>query len=509
MNDPRLRWVLAAWPYLALGILAVVFVLMLVFSRKAPVITSLEPPMAGPGQQVAVIGEYFGRTEREGSLSLAGEIPPPSLIQSWSDQRIVFVVPEDASSGLVTISNTQGTSTGVLFTNTQSIPTVLQTAGLPGQPLAWALVPALAAAGQNVTVQGRNFGAGDEASAVLVATGPDGPTLELSPDQTVSWTNRSVTFPVPAGTGGGATVQVRTPRGLSPALALVASGPVAYHNPQTLHWAFHIIASAAASQAVVLWAPVPGRNTPTAWTMDGAVPSPVAATSPPAFLFPAGAAGPRDVTYHLTLTSWAQVWNGFAAGTVPSGDAPPGDPVPAAFWKPSLPALKALTAKWGLDTPDPWLRIQRIQTGLAAAWTSLSSVPGTERTPVQILGSKQADSAEISTLALALASSGGIPGRLVRGIVARTDGQAQPRTWAQVWLAGAGWVSWDVLDGNPGTLDNRHFALVVGTPVPGRLLAKSRTFGPGSGWAGTLAAGEVAGPGADPEAAWQITFSAK
>ena len=74
-----------------------------------------EPCHGRPRSDGDHFGDYFGRTEQEGILSLAGEIPPPSLIQSWSDQRIVFVVPEDASSGLVTISNSQGTSKGVLF----------------------------------------------------------------------------------------------------------------------------------------------------------------------------------------------------------------------------------------------------------------------------------------------------------------------------------------------------------------------------------------------------------
>ncbi len=124
MNNPLFKRLLAVWPFLILGTLAVVFALMLTFSRKAPVIVSLEPSMAAPGQTVVLTGDYFGRTEREGSLSLAGEIPPPSLIQTWTDQKIVFTVPEDATSGLVTVSNSQGTSTGVLFTNTETIPTV-------------------------------------------------------------------------------------------------------------------------------------------------------------------------------------------------------------------------------------------------------------------------------------------------------------------------------------------------------------------------------------------------
>jgi len=190
-----------AWPVLVLALLAVLFVFMLLFSRKAPIISSLEPSMAAPGQQVVVTGDYFGRTEREGSLSLAGEIPPPSLIQSWSDQKIVLVIPEDASSGLVTVSNSQGTSTGVLFTNTSSIPTVLQAAAEPSQPLVWAVLPSQPLPGQVVTLTGRGFGDGDEAVEVEVTTPNQGPVLEVGPAESLLWSGRSVRFRWPGGAG--------------------------------------------------------------------------------------------------------------------------------------------------------------------------------------------------------------------------------------------------------------------------------------------------------------------
>jgi hypothetical protein len=504
MSDLRLRKVLVHWPYLVLGVLVVVFALMLVFSRKAPVIHSLEPPMAAPGEEVTVNGEYFGRTEREGSLSFAGEIPPPSLIKSWSDQKIVFVVPDDASSGLVSVSNSQGTSAGMLLANTVSIPTVLQTAGVPGKPLLWSVLPASVVAGQTVTLMGRGFGTGSD-GAVVVNTG--GPVLEIGPQDCLGWSDRSVTFRVPAGAQAGATVAVRTSTGVSPALDLAATSSLVFAKPRTLAVEFRAKVTVWSSQAVTVWGLVPQPLSGTQWTLDSASPTPLAHSQPLAFSFVPGASGDREVLYKLTLTTWERDWLGLASGQAPAGDAPAGDPAPWTFWKASAPALKVLTAKWGLETPDPWLRLQRLQTGLAASWSDLTRgvFKGQPRTPAQILGSKQADSVEISTLAVALATQAGLPARRVTGLWQNDAHALVPRSWVEVWIPAAGWIPWDVIDGNPGSLDNRHFAFEVGSGAPERLLPRSRVFFPLSPVSLTIPTGEAAGGEGDPVAQWQIT----
>lgn len=482
---------------------------MLTFSRKAPVIAALDPPMAAPGQTVVVTGEYFGRTEREGSLSLAGEIPPPSLLQSWSDQKIVFVVPEDATSGLVTVANTQGVSRGVLFTNTQSIPTVLQAAGAPDLPLLWSVSPARSQAGQIVTLSGRRFGSGDEGSSVVLSgsEGP-GPVWAVGPRDALFWGDHEVTFRVPAGLQG-ASVRVKTPRGETVPLRLEVTGPLTLADPRTVLVDFRWELKDREKKAqgpITVWGPVPQDATGTTWTLVSSDPQPVINLRP--FAFVSGGPEARG-TYRLQLTTWARRWDGFPAGTVSTGVAPVGQPGPASLWR-GVSGLKALTARWGLETPDPWLRIQRIQTGLGA-WTPVL-VPMAPRTPEQILASKQADTRELSTLAVALATQVGIPGRVVSGLWLAPEDQLVPRYWAEVWVAGAGWVPWDVADGSPGNLDNRHFALEVSESAVRRLLPDSQVLGP-------LVPGTLQMPSAEaPKSAgnvdellvsWEITLAQK
>lgn len=511
MNELWRKRLLRGWPFLVLGTLAVVFVFMLVFSRKAPVIASLDPPMAAPGQQVVVNGDYFGRTQREGTLSLAGEIPPPSLIQSWSDQKIVFVIPEDASSGLVMVSNSQGTSTGVLFTNTETIPTVLLSAGNPSQPLLWDAVPAQPVSGQLVTLSGRGFGFGDEAVAVKVTTPQGGPVLEVGPEESLVWSDRLVTFRWPPGAGPGTTVSVSTPRGDSSAFPLGGVGPVAWESPRTMAIEYRAKVSLPASTAVDLWGPVPQRSTGTAWSLGSSDPLPNFTPGRPSFSWPAGSAGERQVVYRLTLTTWAKRWDGFAAGTSPpSQDTPSGEDL-SALWKPVAPALKTLAARWGLDTTDPWLRLQRLQTGLAASFQS-AVVPGESngltKTPAELLAAAKLTSYEVSTLAVVLATQAGLAARLVGGLWLGDSGPI-PRTWAEAWIPGAGWVSWDPIDGHPGVLDNRHFAFSTSTAAQARRLPRSKTFGPGPPGSLAIVSGESSGPGPEPVVQWQITLVEK
>lgn len=500
-----------AWPFWVLGALTAVFVLMLVFSRKAPNIAALQPAMAAPGQTVVISGDYFGRTEQEGILNLAGEIPPPSLIQSWSDQRIVFVVPEDASSGLVTISNSQGTSRGVLFTNTASIPIVLQQPGGPGQPLLWAATPSSPLPGQTVTVNGRGLGLGDEAVVLKVSVPSGGPVLEIGPRESLTWLDGAVSFRWPSGAPVDSTISVTTPRGTSAPFPLGGTSPMIFEAPRTLSVEVRAGLTVPPETNVVLWGAVPSRESGTAWFLESAEPRPLEGGRDPLFRWSSGPGGPQTLRYTLRLTSWTRHWMGLSAGVVPASiDAPTVGGPAGGLWKSASAALKTLTAKWGLETPDPWLRLQRLQTGMASlpAQVGPDETPQLTQAPGALLSGVKLNSFEISSLGVALATQAGLTARLVGGLWVSDQGVV-PRTWAEVWIPGAGWVSWDIIDGNPGALDNRHFAFDVRSSAEERLLPRSSPFGPGV--PGTLrsASGEFQGSGAEPVVQWQITRSEK
>jgi len=512
VNNPVVRRLIAFWPFVVVGSLAVVFALMLTFSRKAPVIASLDPAMAAPGQTVVLSGDYFGRTTREGSLSLAGEIPPPSLIQSWSDQKIVFVVPEDATSGLVTVSNSQGTSTGVLFTNTESIPTVLKAAAEPGRPLVVAVLPAQPVAGQTIELTGRGFGLGDEHVWVQLDTG-GGAQLVVAPADAVRWSDRSVLFRWPSGAGSETKLSVVTSRGTSAPIQLNGVGPVSLGDPRILVVEFRARVTVPEGSQVTLWGPVPQTSATTLWSVVSADPEALSAPGSLIFRWPSGSAGERKATYKLSLTSFARKWNGWAAGVVPSNQDPPvSDDRPQEWWKDSVATLKVLSAKWGLSTADPWLRLQRLQTGLAAAFqftpTSRTN-SGLSGASAALLASGRLDFIDAASLAAFFASQSGIPARLVSGLWWKPDDQVVGRTWTEVWLPGGGWISWDVCDGTLGSLDNRHFVFETVRLPPARLLPRSKTYGAAAPVGLGRPSGEVSGAGPLPVVQWEVVRSDK
>ncbi len=231
-----------------------------------------------------------------------------------------------------------------------------------------------------------------------------------------------------------------------------------------------------------LWGSVPLPSSVTVWSLVSSEPASLVTPGFVAFRWPQGTSGDLQASYRLTLTSYAKIWKGWSAGAVPTAqDAPAGDDAPTVLWRPAASALKVLTASWGQSTPDPWLRIQRIQTGLAAAFhLTVSQRPSLDLSgaPAALLASGRLDSTEAATLAAYLAIQSGIPVRLVSGLWWGEDDRVLPRSWAEVWITGAGWIPWDVVDGNPGSLDNRHFAFQASGSFPARLLPRSRTFGP-------------------------------
>lgn len=471
-NGGRLGWL----PFAALALLAAVFLLMLFFSRKAPVIHELVPEMAAPGDLVIISGEYFGRTEREGSLSLAGEIPPPSLIKSWTDKRIEFQIPSDAVSGLVTVSNSQGTSTGVLFTNTQLIPTVLDSDADIASPILWSSSPSTLRSGQIVTLRGRGFGSGTRNATLVIDNGASGPRWNLRPRDSVLWSDRQIQFWLPAGASSQSSVTIQTPLGTSLPLTIPAESPLRFNEPRSIDLELSTVVHLSAGLSAAVWGPVPDVESGTQWSVSRVSPVPVTEESGLAFLW-SGAASDvdRQVDYVLHLTTWAREWSGLAAGVVGSDGIPRGgDDGARSFWSPATTNLRKIISSWGLDTSDPWLKLNRIHNGLTAKWASDSHLHSVRGPAVQ-LTSTTLGSDEASVLGLAVASMSGLTVRPVSGLLLGGDGIPVTRQWGEVWIPGAGWIPWDPFLDPPGKLDNRHFAFLSGMRSLPRLLSASQS----------------------------------
>ncbi|MGB7229083.1 MAG: RHS repeat-associated core domain-containing protein [Candidatus Acidiferrales bacterium] len=77
-----------------------------------PVVTGLSPAAGAPGQSVTVSGSGFGATQNGGTVTFNGAA---ATVTSWSDSQIVVVVPDEATSGSVSVTAGGISAGGVQF----------------------------------------------------------------------------------------------------------------------------------------------------------------------------------------------------------------------------------------------------------------------------------------------------------------------------------------------------------------------------------------------------------
>ena len=147
-----------------------------------PNITSLLPTSGPVGTSVTITGTNFGTTQGTSTVSFNGTTATPT---SWTNTSITAPVPTGATTGNVTVTVGGQTGNGITFTVTPGITSLLPVSGPVGTP---------------VTITGTNFGTTQGTSTVKFNGTTATPT---------SWTNTSITAPVPTGaTTGNVTVTV-------------------------------------------------------------------------------------------------------------------------------------------------------------------------------------------------------------------------------------------------------------------------------------------------------------
>jgi len=462
-----------------LVVLALVFSTMLMFSRKAPVIAEIHPSIAAPGDTVTLIGDYFGRTAREGQLTISGLTPPPSVITEWSDQRIVFQVPSDAPSGLVTVSNSQGISSSVLFTNSLSVPTVLKSRlETPELEITYVL-PTSPVPGQLVTLGGHGFGHADNGSwLTLLAAAPAGEMIsqDLTPDQMISWSDQSILFYLPSGWGPATLSTIQTVKGVSNAIALEPSTPVVLEATRTYHLDFPLeITVKGGSGRLTILPPLPQRGLN------------LTVKAQPDFLqYPSVSQG-LSARWKLTLTVASRKWVGWPLEFV----------VPQDLVVPQVPALqdnpwsaapsgilRTLTQNWGLDAPDEVLRTKHLLSAMRSGFHRASAGAPSRNNAASLLSSRTLNPWEAATLGAVVAKQSGLTVRLVHGLFLKESDQVSAHVWISVWIPGASWIDidpWLALDSAEGSIDqgmgsfdNRHLPWATEKVYPVRLEPSSR-----------------------------------
>ena len=154
------------------------------FTLYNPVITSLAPPFGPVGGAFVIRGSGFGATYSGSPVQINGVTAGFNNV-TWSDTSITGYVPNNATSGPVTVTIGGVTSNGVQFS-------VIEAATVTG------ISPTSGPVGTSVVITGTGFGPSQNDS-ILDFYGMAASTI-------TSWSDTSITAVVPAGSGTGSVL---------------------------------------------------------------------------------------------------------------------------------------------------------------------------------------------------------------------------------------------------------------------------------------------------------------
>ena len=147
-----------------------------------PVISKLKPGDGEVGDSVKIKGEHFGTARGNSKVTFNGLLAES---RKWDDSKITVNVPAGARTGPVVVTVEGQASNPVTFTVTGSSPSIIS------------LDPTSGEVGTSVTITGANFGASQGTSTITF----NGVTATPS-----SWSDASITVPVPATAATGPVV---------------------------------------------------------------------------------------------------------------------------------------------------------------------------------------------------------------------------------------------------------------------------------------------------------------
>ena len=170
----------------------------------SPYLTSISPTRAQPGDRLTLRGGNFGSSRGSGYVLFTALLPSAEDYVSWSDRRIVVRVPEQAPSGDVRVTTSNGTSEAKRVTIGGASPWISS------------ISPQTARTNTVVTVSGGNFGSSRGSSSVRIGS--------VAITAFTSWTNGTIRFRIPRNTPPG-NLTVRTAEGTSNFIRLNITSP--------------------------------------------------------------------------------------------------------------------------------------------------------------------------------------------------------------------------------------------------------------------------------------------
>lgn len=202
------------------SILFVVLILNTRFTGSPPQIFSVNPHSGEPGDVMVIEGRFFGKKKLGDEVRIAGVSPATSEYLEWEESKISFVIPEEASSGLVRVVTKNGRSNAKVFANMKQIPVVVSGPVKPGHPFIQSVNPTIGGTGTLLTISGINFGLERGNSAVFFTWISEGAheashiRASMGNLDYESWGDREISVCIPDGAVSG-NMFVTTDKGMS------------------------------------------------------------------------------------------------------------------------------------------------------------------------------------------------------------------------------------------------------------------------------------------------------
>ncbi len=213
----------------------IVLIITFVFSKdatKKPVLYSIAPSVASPGDIVVLTGANFGTNRLNSYVEIAGSRITNSGYRDWSDSSITIMLPSNIQDGLVFVGTSLGRSEPLFFANKHEIPSAVKQGIGKLLPVITSISPLSGCVGDIITIRGVNFGSIRRDSCVVFNTDR---ALDSSLDNKIkasyknydyeSWTDTEIKVRIPDGASSG-SVQVQTKNGSSLSQSLEVNYPV-------------------------------------------------------------------------------------------------------------------------------------------------------------------------------------------------------------------------------------------------------------------------------------------
>lgn len=160
----------------------VAFIVSFTLSRNSPVIFSIEPSEAFPGDIIQISGSGFGIEKNRNRVFLDKTSLTSSHIINWSDSLISIKLPSFGNSALVYVETRSGKSGGNLLINTGYFPSISDEPYISGYPYIYMEDPEIYP-GKLVTISGTNLLSRKGGSRIIIKQNISPQSLMEKPDR--------------------------------------------------------------------------------------------------------------------------------------------------------------------------------------------------------------------------------------------------------------------------------------------------------------------------------------